>query len=85
MYMLEEVENFIVENEIDERAGDALRAEDSEVQRLVMERGSLSDTNNPSSVLMSRIRSAKGQLKSQGRAGQRQSRPSGISVVKVGC
>lgn len=47
---------FLIENPVDQRAMDAFLEADPAVQRAVLDRGSLADTSNPSSALMSRIR-----------------------------
>lgn len=54
-----DVEHFIRENEIDGVAAGSLREASSQVQKEVMERGSLTDCRNPSAVCLSRIRDAK--------------------------
>lgn len=51
-----DVEAFILDNEIDEKAAIALRELDFEMQQDVLSRGMLSDARNPSAVLLSRIR-----------------------------
>lgn len=53
------VEDFIVENRIDENAARALRMEPADVQQNVMERGSLVDCFNASAAVMGRIRDIK--------------------------
>lgn len=55
----EDVETFIKDSGVDDRAADALRAEDEKVQRAVIDRGEMTDCRNPSASLMSRIRVAK--------------------------
>lgn len=51
------VEKFLLENPgLDERAVKALRSATPDIQGVVMERGNLLDCNNPTAVLMSRIR-----------------------------
>ena len=50
----EDVERFIRENKIDERAADALMTCPRDVQQVVLERASLHDTPNPSAALMDR-------------------------------
>jgi hypothetical protein len=54
-----EVNRFILENNLDERAGESLKSESPQVQRAVIERGGLSETRNPSAVVLGRIRDAK--------------------------
>jgi len=63
------VERFLSENEVDGRASAALRAQAAEVQRVVLERGELSDCTNPSAALMSRIQVAKDGVASSARGG----------------
>mmetsp|Transcript_97739 Transcript_97739/g.203942 ORF Transcript_97739/g.203942 Transcript_97739/m.203942 type:complete len:429 (-) Transcript_97739:37-1323(-) len=54
-----EVEAFLrAEPEIEERAATMLRTKGPEVQRLVLARGGLAGTRNPTAVLVSRIRNA---------------------------
>mmetsp|Transcript_36039 Transcript_36039/g.72539 ORF Transcript_36039/g.72539 Transcript_36039/m.72539 type:complete len:288 (-) Transcript_36039:51-914(-) len=51
------VEKFLLENPgLDERAVKALKSASPEIQSNVLERGSLVDCNNPTAVLISRIR-----------------------------
>lgn len=55
----EQVEKFLQDNAgLNERAIAALRNADPEMQEKIMERGNLSDANDPSAVLMSRVRNA---------------------------
>lgn len=54
-----EIQRFIEENNLDEKAGQVLLSESSAVQRDVIEMGSLANASNPSSALMVRIRRAK--------------------------
>mmetsp|Transcript_63576 Transcript_63576/g.204842 ORF Transcript_63576/g.204842 Transcript_63576/m.204842 type:complete len:1089 (+) Transcript_63576:104-3370(+) len=54
----EELDRFLEENDVDSRASSALRAQTAEVQRAVLERGELTDCQNPSTALMGRIRVA---------------------------
>lgn len=54
----EEVEKFIEENTLDERAADALRSCTAQVQRIAIDRGNLQDARNPSAVILGRIRDA---------------------------
>lgn len=56
--MADAVEDFIVANEVDGSAADALRDCAPAVQRAVIDRGGLSGARNPSSVLLARIRDA---------------------------
>merc|ERR1719447_2723728 len=54
-----DVEAFLrAEPEIEERAATMLRSKPPEVQRMVLSRGGLSGTRNPTAVLVSRIRNA---------------------------
>lgn len=55
-------------NKIDDRAAATLRACDLEVQRIVLERGDMTDCTNPSSALMGRIRQAKEQASGERRS-----------------
>jgi len=55
----EEVDRFIAGNRLDDRAAQSLRMEPPEVQTVVLERGSLADSINPSAALMGRIAQAK--------------------------
>mmetsp|Transcript_43173 Transcript_43173/g.134263 ORF Transcript_43173/g.134263 Transcript_43173/m.134263 type:complete len:446 (+) Transcript_43173:134-1471(+) len=55
----EEVDKFIRENRLDDRAAQSLRLEPPDVQTVVLERGSLADSINPSAALMGRIAQAK--------------------------
>jgi len=54
----EEVEQFILDGALDERASDALRQCTPEVARAVLDRGGLQSTRNPSSAVLGRIRDA---------------------------
>lgn len=62
-----EVEAFLAENSLDERASEALRTCTAEVQRTVIDRGGLADTRNPSAVILGRIKDA--QAKGGGKGG----------------
>merc|ERR1740121_1771082 len=55
----EEVEHFIAVSRVDERAANSFRSEQPIVQRLVLDRGTLSDCSNPSSALISRMKDAR--------------------------
>lgn len=55
-----EVEEFIVAQGLDERATTALREADPVVQQTVLEEGDVSQARNPSSLVIGRIRDAKG-------------------------
>lgn len=54
----EEVEAFLVANPVNEEAADRLRALPPHLQTGVMKRGPVSDTRNPSGVLLARVRDA---------------------------
>lgn len=54
----QEVENFLLTGQVDGEAAMRLRALPPHLQRVVMERGPIAGTRNPSSVLISRIRDA---------------------------
>lgn len=69
MGLEDEVDEFLRKANVDSRAGAALRAEDTETQRAVLDRGDMSDCRNPSASLMSRIRVAKeNMMASRGRS-----------------
>ena len=53
-----EVEAFIASRTFDERAKDVLRTAASQVQRVVLDRGPCTDVQNPSAVLLVRVREA---------------------------
>merc|ERR1712176_1442505 len=53
---------FIMEAGLDERATKCFQSEAPDVQKLVIERGPLSDCTNPSSAVMGRIRDARSHL-----------------------
>jgi len=63
-----QVQSFIAENALDERATNALRRATPEHQQYALDRGTLSDANNPSSVVITRLRDAAGFLGSSGGA-----------------
>merc|ERR1712203_647648 len=63
-----DVEAFIQSNPIDQRAADALREESPEVQQIVLSRGSIAETRNPSSALMCRIRDGRNKVSGGGGA-----------------
>merc|ERR1711972_624561 len=69
-----DVDTFILENGLDERAGAALRDCTPEVQAAVMAEGDLNGTTNPSGSLMGRLRKAQ--------SGQNR-RPSGLIPPKA--
>lgn len=56
--MRDEVERFLQENEVDQRAATVLRAQGPDVQRAVLDRGDLTDCDNQSTALMGRIKVA---------------------------
>jgi len=60
----EDIDDFILDNDLDDRAADALRGSKPAVQRVVLDRGTLRDTRNPSSAVLGRIKDA--QLGSSG-------------------
>merc|ERR550532_3001680 len=55
----QEVEDFIAENKIDMGAARALRAEPPDIQQGVMDRGTLDGFQNPSALVMARIKDVK--------------------------
>lgn len=55
----EEVSAFVEENRLDENASRALRSEPADIQRAVIDRGTLVECVNPSAAVMGRIRDAK--------------------------
>lgn len=58
-----EIDQFIIDNRLDEKAVQNLRAEPPNIQRAVIDRGSLAECLNPSSAVIGRIRDAKLQAK----------------------
>jgi len=52
------VEEFIAANGVDERAAETLRSQQGHVQAIVIDRGDLVGTRNPSSALLARIKDA---------------------------
>jgi len=60
-----DIEDFIFQNEIDEKAANALREQGLEVQQVVMDGGSLANAKNKSSAVMGRLRKAKFQAKTK--------------------
>mmetsp|Transcript_95065 Transcript_95065/g.297283 ORF Transcript_95065/g.297283 Transcript_95065/m.297283 type:complete len:314 (+) Transcript_95065:176-1117(+) len=56
--LAQDLDRFIANSSIDSRAMASLRAQEPEVQRAVLERGELTDCQNPSTALMGRIRVA---------------------------
>lgn len=54
-----DIERFVIENRIDDRAARELRSEQPEVQALVLGRGPLLNCTNPSSAMLGRIRDAR--------------------------
>lgn len=68
----DEIEDFIEDNKIDDRAADDLRDCPGDVQRKVLARGELSSARNPSAALLARIRDARaGMERRQGPAPSR--------------
>jgi len=59
--LFNEVTNFIHANQIDERAGEALRACAPEVQEWILDRAELRTARNPSSALMALLKEGPGQ------------------------
>lgn len=57
--VIEDVEDFIEQNRIDMGAARALRAELPEIQQGVVDRGTLDGFQNPSALVMARIRDVK--------------------------
>jgi len=53
-----ELERFIKQNNLDERAVEALQSATPEVVRAVIDRGSLKETRNPSSAVLGRLKDA---------------------------
>lgn len=53
-----DVDAFIAENELDDRAAESLRSSNPAVQQVVMSRGDLKDARNPSAALLGRIKDA---------------------------
>eukprot|EP00927_Polykrikos_kofoidii_P026189 TRINITY_DN23362_c0_g1_i1.p1 TRINITY_DN23362_c0_g1~~TRINITY_DN23362_c0_g1_i1.p1 ORF type:complete len:582 (-),score=98.03 TRINITY_DN23362_c0_g1_i1:77-1822(-) len=66
----QEVHSFIGENRLDEKAAMNLMAEPPQIQRMVLDRGSVRDCTNPSSALIGRIRDAKLQIKYGGNSSE---------------
>lgn len=64
-----EVEEFIRSNELDDRAADALRSCTTHVQRVVVDRGDVRSTRNPSSAVLGRIRDAQSSRPTSGGKG----------------
>merc|ERR1712232_316243 len=58
---MSEVEAFLAEHGIDDSASNDLRGCPPEVQRLVLDRGTLADVTNPSRALIGRIKNARAQ------------------------
>jgi len=57
--MANQVEQFLLQNQIDERCAASFRGLPSNLQQTIMARGGLADCSNPSSALVGRIRDAK--------------------------
>lgn len=53
-----DVEQFIAENSLDDRASEALRSSTPEIQWAVLQRGAVTSLRNPSSALIGRLRDA---------------------------
>merc|ERR1719335_1970552 len=58
-YEMNDVEQFIQDEGVDEKAAEALRELEPELQEQVMSRGTLSEGRNPSAMLIGRVRDAK--------------------------
>eukprot|EP00401_Gymnodinium_catenatum_P043191 CAMPEP_0117471346 /NCGR_PEP_ID=MMETSP0784-20121206/7683_1 /TAXON_ID=39447 /ORGANISM="" /LENGTH=226 /DNA_ID=CAMNT_0005265461 /DNA_START=73 /DNA_END=750 /DNA_ORIENTATION=- len=58
--MREAVERFLQDNPVVDKAAQILRSQAPEVQQLVLDRGSLAGTANPSGALISRVNAAAG-------------------------
>merc|ERR1719215_327964 len=54
-----EIDDFIKDNDIDERAARQLKESSGAVQKNVLDRGGLTDCRNPSAVCLARLRDAK--------------------------
>lgn len=61
-----ETERFLAENRIDVAGAASLRAEPLDIQKLVMSKGPLTNSTNPSASLMARIRNVKANLQQGG-------------------
>jgi len=61
-----EVDRYILENELDKRAADALLSCPINLQNLVISKGNLQDARNPSAALLSRIRESRASLRPDG-------------------
>jgi len=58
----EEIEMFIQQNNIDDRAAHTLRSSPPQISRIVIDRGTLAECSNPNSALIGRIRDARQQV-----------------------
>lgn len=65
-----EVEDFLAQCNIDERAMDAFRKCTPEVQQAVLDRGSLEGARNPSSALLGRVKDAQAACSGSGSGGR---------------
>eukprot|EP00927_Polykrikos_kofoidii_P028705 TRINITY_DN24990_c0_g1_i1.p1 TRINITY_DN24990_c0_g1~~TRINITY_DN24990_c0_g1_i1.p1 ORF type:complete len:1638 (-),score=319.69 TRINITY_DN24990_c0_g1_i1:93-5006(-) len=74
-----DIAEFLSANVVDDRAADALRDSVPYVQEWVLERGSLGNARNPSSVLLSRIRDATAEMPADIRPPFEWGQPSGSS------
>lgn len=70
--VIDEVQQYIKENGIDDRAGMILLEKPKEVQRHVMARGALHNAHNPAAVCMLRIRDAEQHVKAMREQQQQQ-------------
>jgi len=68
-----EVEDWLRDNGVDDRGGNAFRELDPVLQRVIMERGDMKNTRNPSSVLLSRIKTAQNETIPRGSGDRRSS------------
>lgn len=82
----EELEKFLQDNNVDSRAAAALRVQAPEVQRCVLDRGELTDCQNPSTALMGRIRVAHENISFERKRAQHPTGevpPSGLSAAAL--
>eukprot|EP00930_Biecheleria_cincta_P087512 TRINITY_DN76738_c0_g1_i1.p1 TRINITY_DN76738_c0_g1~~TRINITY_DN76738_c0_g1_i1.p1 ORF type:complete len:130 (-),score=16.60 TRINITY_DN76738_c0_g1_i1:79-468(-) len=61
------LDDWIDENDLDDKCANLLRSLDSSIQKGVMDMGNCHDCRNPSAVVMSRIRKLEGEAKGSGR------------------
>mmetsp|Transcript_120812 Transcript_120812/g.225875 ORF Transcript_120812/g.225875 Transcript_120812/m.225875 type:complete len:307 (+) Transcript_120812:83-1003(+) len=72
-----ELDKFLVENRIDQAGISSLRSESKEIQTLVLAKGPLVNTTNPSASLMARIRN----IKQDHQAGKIAAPPAGLPAL----